>query len=252
MSPAKRFLLILAGVYLAVYIPTTLLFGPPGMSGEYLERFSHEHEHYLEVIKSPEYKLWQERPHLHEASGHFAENIAFVEQYTANEAFQEEMHRRHVYEIVCDWLNMLVVVVVAVRFGRKPLLGFLDGQIAQVRERLDRVGRAQEEAAAQRAGAEAKVATLEADTARIAEQAEATAQQAADEFNRVTGKLLSDIDEEEAIRKALEEREATRQLRKELVDRAIALVSAELESTRSVERQNLLVDQFLAGLEKAK
>ena len=129
MNPkTKKFLMLLTAVALVGWIGVNWLLGPPGLSSEYLEKYHVSHEHYLEAIKNDEYKHYIQRPNLVtlEEHPHLQQRVAFVEEYTANEDFQAEQHRIHLYTLFFEVFNAALVVVLIVRLAKAPLLKFLD------------------------------------------------------------------------------------------------------------------------------
>jgi F0F1-type ATP synthase membrane subunit b/b' len=253
MNPVKKFLLQLFGVYLAIAIPIAFLLGPPGFSRGFLEEYQNELDHYYEVVKSTEYKHWQQRPHLVEANPDvfteaFAADVQFVQAFGTSEAYVSEMRRRDLLRILFNFLNAGVGITLIVHFGRKPLMDYLDKQVAQIRERLETARVAREEAEAARKAAEMQMGSLAAETEGMAEQAHGAAQEAVSALETETNELLSAIEEELALRKKIEVQRAAMALKAQLVEEAGKRVEARLSEEFSEDRQKLLVTQFLEGL----
>lgn len=258
MTPTKRFLLGFFAVAIAGWLAGVWLYGPPGMSREYLERFEHEHEHYIEVLKSDIYKRWAERPHLHGPETHadphdahfLQEAIAFVERYEARPEFHAERERIHKYELFFEFFNPLLVVVLAWRFGRKPLLAFLDGQIAAVRARIEEAENARNAAEARLDAAARQMAALAAEQAALEEETKARIAREiaeAEEANRASTEAM---ERELEDRKLGERLAAERRLKTELVDAAIAQLSKDLTENPDPAAQRRLVGAFLGELER--
>ena len=253
MNPVKKFLLQLLAVYIVLALPIAALFGPPGFTGSFLEENQDELDHYYEVVKSTEYKHWAQRPHLFEEDPEryteaFANDVAFVQAFEASDAFRSEMRRRNIFRVLFNILNAGVGVTLIVRFGRKPLLEFLDKQIAQIRERLDEAERARNEAKAARSDAEIKMGSLEAETEVMAEQAHATAQETVSALEEETAQLMAAIDQELELRKKIEVQRAAMALKQQLVEAAGQQVEQRLAEEAAGENQRVLVEAFLDGL----
>lgn len=257
MTPTKRFLLGFLGVALIGWLAGILLFGPPGLSAEYLAQYHHDHEHYVDITKSDLYKRYVERPALHgpeqlnEHDAHLLNSyLPFVEAYEARPEFQAEQHRIHRLGLYFEFFNPLLVVLLVWRFARKPLQGFLDGQIAALRTRLEEAAQARAEAAARLREAEVRQAGLEAERQQVREDTEARMQRELAELERSNQASLRAMERELEERKQAELDRATLNLKRELVDAAIAEVMQELQSKPDPAIHEHLLGQFLAGLER--
>jgi len=229
------------------------LFGPPGLSPEYLERNKEEHEQYLETTKSDWYKLHLERPHLHPPEDERQERqIAFVAEYSSRPEFLEESRRAAVFHNFFEFYNVLAVIVIAIRFGKKPLLAFVDQQVGDVRAKMDKARAAREAAENRRGAAQAKADGLEAEKARIAEQAAQVIEEDASDIAEAREHILAQIDEETEERKRLEKRHAAMRLKAELVDQAIEDLTAHLKASPPSGLQASMLEQFARGLENAE
>jgi len=254
MSPAKRFLLILGAVSLSVWIGANLLLGPPGLSRQYLRQYKEQHERYIEVTKSLPYKLYSERPHLHGpgspgAPDDLAPNIALVEQYEANPAFQAEQRRIARYGLFFDLFNAGLVVVILVRFARKPLLNLLDEKVAEVRDRIKSAAQARRTAEERRRRAEHQLAHLDDDRARIAEETGRRLEHEMAELQRSNERSLALLWQELADRKHQEIVAAKQQVKRELVNETIKRLVERYRAEQSPEREAELIDQFVRDLE---
>lgn len=252
MSPTKRFLLTLAAVSLVVWIAANIALGPPGMSRAYLDKHKADHDRYMEIIKSHAYKLYEERPELNkpEVESDLEEDIEFVEGYEANPEFHGEMGRRATYGIFFDFFNMALVVILVLRFARKPLLALIDGQIAALREKMDT-------AAAAHKKAEERLRKARDKMDHLSDEKELVAKDMARRLKREMADL--DVANEhslEVTRKELEDRQrqeqhaAERLVRAELVNAAIDKLAHDYEARSTVERERVLVGQFADSVEK--
>ena len=261
MSDTKRFLLIFFGAALIVWLGINFRLGPPGLSSAYLYGedgeggFKADHDHYLDIIKSGAYKLYEQRPHLNGpdqpgAPKDLAGNIEFVEHYEAREAFQAEEHRRALYDILFDFFNAALVVVLVVYFGRKPLLKFMDEKIAELREKMETLAAARKDAEARRRGAEGKIARLPEEEAQIAAATEARLAKEMAELEEANQRSLEIMRRELEDRKRDEEKAAAMLVKEELVNQAIANLIDDYRAKDSAEQQARLVEQFAGDVEK--
>jgi hypothetical protein len=106
MKQALRFLIPYFIVYFAVALAVNLMLGPPAMSESYLGRYGSDHERYLTISKSAEYKLYRERPQQHPASPAQEAAFAFADEYQSREAYVGEMARRGRYGLVMDYFTV--------------------------------------------------------------------------------------------------------------------------------------------------
>lgn len=252
MSPVKKFILGFCGVYLVVAVGVMIALGGPGFSGDYLEQYGREHDRYLEIVKSEPYKLHRENPDLHPAEGALAQEVAFVEEYTSRPEYRAERRRTDIRQLFMDCFNALCVIVLAVRFGWKPLLGFLDAEIAKIKTRLDEAAKARESASTDLAAAEAKQASLDDDKSRIAQQGEDAAAHQAKEIEEGTQQQLAQLDAETEDRKRLEEHRAVMQLKREIVEQSVADLEQTLRALPPEQREPVLIEQFVRELSNAR
>lgn len=249
MTPTKRFLLVFLAVYVVVAVTLIVLLGPPDYSSAYMDEFRDAHQRYLEIIKSDEYKLHQERPHLHPAEGRFADDMEFVHEYESRERFQDEQRRMFAYNLLFDLLNAGAVVALAVRFGKQPLLGFLDDKIDDVRRRIRRSEEVRARAAKAKAQAEAKLKGIEDDKRRIEHQTAESLQQEKQAIAALTAENLDLIAVETEERKQREARQAAMQMKAEIVERSVSLLAERLRSELTESDQAVLLEQFVGRLE---
>jgi len=277
VTPAKRFLWIFLGVYALAVVVGFVLLGSPNLSRAFLETGTNKtrYDRYIEIVKSDDYKLYRElagsapspqeqdrcieaavtmvhRPDeekAHELAAALADNIRFVREFEADPLYRKEARRRDLRALYFDVLNFAAVVAIAWRFGRKPLLAFLDQRIDDVRMRIQRAEEARAAAAQRQAEAARKLDALEADKARIAEQTQQLLEREVAEIREMEREGLAQIEEEIEERKRLELRRAAMELKRELVVKAIGLVADRYRDSATAEERAVLVDEFIRGLE---
>lgn len=255
MNPTKKFLLIYAGVAVGVWLVVAIAFGPAGLSKDYLHQYKHEHDHYVEIKKSDAYKRHHERPKLFPVDGPgaphgLAERVDFVNKYEARPEFQAEQRRIAIYTFIFEFFNAGLVVVLAVRFGKKPLLNFLDEQIAALRERMENAATARKTAEDRRRKAESQLAQIAEEKARVSEQTRERLKRELAELEEANEQSLQVMTEELADRKEREYANAQARVRKALVDQALASLEAEWRGAWDSDRESAQFERFLADVEK--
>ncbi len=104
-------------------------------------------------------------------------------------------------EVIWGTLAFLVVAVLLVKFGRKPIADFFSGRIAGIQANLDAAEQARTAAEAERDRIKAALADSDSEAARIIEEARASADQvnadsgarAAREADRVRERAAADL-----------------------------------------------------------
>jgi len=251
MNETKRFLLAFLGVYLVIGIAIVWAFGPPGLSSAYEDQYGAHHERYLGIIKSSDYKLWQENAKLHPPSPQLEADIAFVEEYTGRPAFQAEQRRRDIYRLLFEFFNMTTVIVIAVRFGRKPFLDFVDKQVSQIREKIEHSAEVRKAARQARDEAQAKVDGLPQEKQAVTQETQNAIAERQAQIAQETEAQLAHIAQETEDRKHLEARRAALSVKQELVEQAIAAVRQQLERGLGPQEEANLIDEFVRGLERS-
>ena len=120
--------------YLAISLLLLAVLGPVGMSKTYLDKYEADHDRYIQTTKLDTYKRWRQRPELNPPDNNLAARIAFVDEYTARSEFIGEQLRRAIYEFLIDVYKVAMVIILVLRFGRKPLRKLLQGMIENVRK----------------------------------------------------------------------------------------------------------------------
>lgn len=250
-AATKRFLLAMVAIALAGWIGGNMVFGGPGLSKDYLAANKAEHDHYLEIIKSEEYKRYAERPHLMDLADHpgLAENVAFAENYAAREDFAEEQHRRHIRGLYFDFFNASLVIILLWKLARPPLMRFLDDQVEQIRERLDQVRRAREAAESRLAAAQERVAHIHEEEMKVHQETESRVEREMAELAAANHYSFGLQERDLIERKRALELAAEQKVRRALVESAITEALARLDQERGAGHEDLHLEQFIRGLE---
>lgn len=250
MNPVKRFLIVYAVVYIAGAIGLNMWLGPPGMDGAYLETFKDDQDRYIDVIKDDAYKRWSQNAELNPPDEVLERNIAFVTEYEAREAFQAQQRRRGLYTALFDVFNVGMLVVLLVRFARKPLLGLLDSGIEGVRKRIESAAQDRANAAESEAKAQKKLDGLDADQIRLETETRDRIENSRRGIEEAAEHVLALLAQETRDRIRQEELMARMQVKSELVDAAIAELEARYRKGHSAEEETALIEQFVQQVEQ--
>ncbi len=252
MKSAKAFLLAYFGVYLAVSLGINFVLGPPAMSETYLAQYKAEHDRYMSISKRADYKLYLEQPERHPPTETNAADFAFADEYQTREAYRAEETRRGRYNAAFDVFRAGMIVLLVCWFGAKPIGAFLDSRVALVRERLDKSAELTRDAESRIAAARARIAGVEAERARLIQEAEASASAEAHRIEETTAAALAHLEQEQRDRVQNEKLLARRALKRELVEGAIALAVGRYETERTPATEAALLDKFVEQMERVR
>lgn len=250
MSPNVRFLVIFGIVYVLVPIVLNWAFGPPGMSSEFLAEHKDAFDRYVVIQKDAAYKHWEQRPQLNEPDDALQQDIDFVRTFEAMPEFQAEQQRRTTYDVLFRSFNVIMLVVLVVRFGRRPFLRLVDGFIGEVKESIDEAERRKADAARSRAEAEARLAGIDREKTAIQAATDERIAEMRREMQAFTEESMTLLDRETEDRKRHEVLLAELKLKSDIVDRAIASFMDEFGDERAERLQGAFVDMFVHELER--
>jgi len=155
---------------------------------------------------------------------------------------------RPIYDTVMLWVNFFIFVFLAVKFGKKPLLNFLQGQKDEV---ADQIHRLQKEKNALEAKIKKTHAMIEDSNARfeqiksrIIRDGENAKQKIIDNAKAQSKNII----EVEKLKASHQITQAKNQFMSELVDEASALAVTKLPSEITDSDHNKLLDLFLSNL----
>ena len=248
MSGAKGFLAAFAVVYVILASTGLILWGPPGNSAEFMAEHKDGYEQYLAITKSTAYKQFIQQGDAAPEDPAMAEQAAFVDNFVAMPEFKAETKRRAIYSYYFGFLNAGGLMLIAFRFGRKPITGLLDAQIAEIQSRLERAAAERAEANARLEEAQLRVDGLEADEAEAKKHAAELMERERVLLAEGTQNALAFIDQETEDRKRIVELQAEKTLRKELVEQAASAIIDEYQSKRSAATEAAEINSFIAGL----
>ena len=239
-------------VYLTGSVSLLVALGPVGMSKSYLDEFKSDHDRYLETIKLEAHKRWSQRPELNPPDENLAARIVFVEEYTSRSRFVAEQKRRAIYGTLIDLFKVAMVVILVVHFARKPLGELLDNTIETIRVTMERATNDFEDAAQAKADAQANLDGLPAQQAEIDKRTARRIAEMRREDAEATAQRLSIFNRETEDRKRNEEALARRELKRKLVDQAVAVLEERFRRQRPQTEGDTLIDQFVQQLEEGR
>ena len=252
MNPkTKKFLILLVGVALVGWISVNWLLGPPGLSRDYLTANRVNHERYLEVVKSDDYKRYIQRPQLFdlESNPELQKRVDFVASYVANEAFQTEQHRIHLYTLFFEFFNAGIVAVLVVRLAKDPLLRFLDTQVEELREKISQAARTRKSAVGRRANVEDKLSHIHEEELKLNAKTERRLERELAELAEANHYSFGLHERELAERRKAEAHAAELTLKRKLVGAAIESLTAQAKAGQTVTKHDALIREFVKDVE---
>lgn len=251
MSSVKRFLIACAVIYMVLAILINITLGPPGLSGDYLDEFKPDHERYLYITKGDDYKLWAENPELHPPNEKLSDaDIEFVSDYEDGDAYQAEVTRRWRYQAIFDFLTFTMIIILGVRFGKAPVLAFLDARVDEVRRRIQRAEDASAAAVKRKGDAQTKLDGLDQERTDTGDATQRRIELERARIEESTAQALALLERETEDRRHQEELKAQGLMKRELVDEAIEIISERYKAERTKEQESVIIDQLMQQLEK--
>jgi len=252
MNAGRRFLFTLAAVAVAGWSVGNAIWGPPGLSPEYLAEYKHDHDRYIEIEKNAAYDRYIQNPDdaAEATRAQFEAMAAFVEQYESREAYQHEAERMHTYELFFEFFNVGLVALLIVRFAVPPLLRLLDDKIADLRERIETAARQRAEADAKRAEWQSKLTALPDEEKRVSEATERQLEKEIAEVTAANQQTQAVLEAEGEDRAQSVWLSAKQQVRRELVDKALARIERHYREEPIDDEHAAFVDAFARDLER--
>lgn len=236
MKSTRTFFLLLTGVYVAAAIAGIALFHSPQYSRSYLEKYRAENERHKSILKNPAYQLYRERPALHPLTGKLAEDAAFVEAYESRPEYHAEQRRMLGYVLWFKILNTGTVLAMVVRFGRQPLVKFLDNRIEQTRTEMDKAAQSLAGSEQVRAAAQSQLDSWPETEGKIRLRTERALEESLAEVRKQTQFARDQIARDIKSRKEAEMNAAIRALKEELVAQSIKELEERYKRTASTEQ----------------
>ena len=180
----------------------------------------------------------------------FFASLFFI-HFMASSAFASDPSWRPIYDEVMLWINFFILVFIIVKYGKKPLLNFLQGQKDEVADQIHRLQK-------QKNALDAKInkthtmikdssARFEQIKSRIMKDGERSKQKIIEEA-KAQGKNIIEV---EKVKATTQIAQAKDQFMSELVDEASALAQKKLPSEITDSDHNNLLDLFLSNISNA-
>ncbi len=255
-AETKTFLKRYFAVAFGVWLLFAITLGPGDLSCAYRAEYREDHDRYLNVIKSEPYKRYLQRPHLNEPGMEGVpesftwEQVDFVKDYEGSDEFRRERLRSTFYTVFFQFFNAGLVVWLAWRLGKAPLLKLIDDQIHDLRDKIAAVRNTREAAADRKNAAAEKLAKMDEEDKRIVAEAEARLARETAELEEKQKRRLDIMHREMEDRKKEEAHAALMAAKAELVDQAVDEL---LQLYRAADNETLqaqLIDGFTADVEK--
>jgi F-type H+-transporting ATPase subunit b len=167
-------------------------------------------------------------------------------------AAQEPPSWRKPYDIIMLWLNFGILVVLFIKFARKPLMEALRGVHDRIKEEIEGIKRQHQQVKGRMDTQELKLKEipqhLEEIRARITEMGEKEKQKIIDQAKVSAEKMVEDARAYAGLQMA----RARKQLSDQMVDLAVTMVEEKLKDEISSEDNDRLVNDFLGNLPTAK
>jgi F-type H+-transporting ATPase subunit b len=159
---------------------------------------------------------------------------------------------RKPYNVIMMWINFGILVVLFLKFARKPLMAALRGMRDRIKEEIDGIKKQHREVKGHMDSEEARLAEiqqhLEEIRASIIEMGEKEKEKIIEQAKVTAGKMIEDARAYASFQMA----RARKQLSDEMVDIAISKVEERLKKEISSEDNENLVNDFLENLGSAK
>jgi F-type H+-transporting ATPase subunit b len=167
-------------------------------------------------------------------------------------AAEEAPAWRKPYNIIMLWINFGILVVLFIKFARKPLMDALHGVHDRIKEEIDGIKRQHQQVKGSMDTEELKLKEiqqhLEEIRARIIEMGEKEKQKIIEQAKVSAAKMIDDARSYASFQMT----RARKQLSDEMVDLAVSMVEEKLKEEISPEDNERLVNDFLGNLGTAK
>jgi F-type H+-transporting ATPase subunit b len=155
---------------------------------------------------------------------------------------------RRLWDNIMLWVNFGILAFLFLRYGKKPLTDFLEGERTKIETSLDAVNGQLGEAKTNLEAEQAKLRDLEGQLQqlreRIIELGRREKERTLTMARNSAAQMIADARKESEYRVA----EAKKALRDEMIDQAVSIVEGKLRARISLRDNDILLNQFLADL----
>ena len=155
---------------------------------------------------------------------------------------------RSTYDTILRWVNFIVLVFVAVKFGKDPIKKFFASQKAEVADEVEGIEEEKRKADEKIAAMKQTLADIDIRLDRIKgqiiKQGERKKEQIIADAQRRSDLMLEDV--EQKVTRMIAEAEES--IRSELIDAAVSLVGKRLPGLLTEEDNQKFVDHFLSSV----
>ena len=163
-------------------------------------------------------------------------------------AMAEISKGRRLWDNIMLWVNFGILAFLFLRYGKKPLTDFLEGERTKIETTLDAVNGQLGEAKTKLEAEQGKLRDLEGRLQelreRIIELGQREKERTLTMARNSAAQMIEDARKESEYRVA----EAKKVLRDEMIDQAVSIVEGELRTRISSQDNDILLNQFLADL----
>ena len=163
-------------------------------------------------------------------------------------AVAEISEGRRLWDNLMLWVNFGILAFLFLRYGKKPLTDFLEGERTKIETTLDAVNGQLGEAKTKLEGEQTKLRDLEGRLQelreRIIELGQREKERTLTMARNSAAQMIEDARKESEYRVA----EAKKVLRDEMIDQAVSIVEGKLKTRISLQDNDILLNQFLADL----
>jgi F-type H+-transporting ATPase subunit b len=174
--------------------------------------------------------------------------IAVISSSPDASAMAEISAGRRLWDNIMLWVNFAILAFLFLRYGKKPLTDFLEGEKAKIETTLDAVNGQLGEAKSKLEDEQTKLQDLEGQLQdlreRILELGRREKERILTTARNSAAQMIEDARKESEYRVA----GAKKALRDEMIDQAVLIVEGKLRDRISSEDNDLLLNQFLADL----
>lgn len=153
---------------------------------------------------------------------------------------------RRLWDTIMLWANFGILVLLFLRYAKKPLKGFLAGEKTKIEETLDAVNHQLSEAKSRLEAEQGRLREMEGQLrelrGRILELGRKEKERILEMARGSAAQMIEDAQKESELRLAA----AKKAVKNEMIDLAVSIVEGKLKARISSEDNDILLNQFLS------